>query len=165
MQIGCRSLLAMFRPVPMRTFGKRPNFTDAAYILLLDRAPMPCRIIERTLRIVHIVTADPKSVDQLFTLVLNNGAEKVFCRVVSAGDSYLVARYCYEYHADDTGRSYLGMTLDDAEAWKGHSNSRNKRKSRTSQRARLLPATSIFIALAALVAGAVVGGWLGYRVL
>lgn len=103
----------------MRSFGKRPNSAGVGLILQPDRPAMQCRVIERTLRIVRISTADPWRVGERFTLVLGNGNEKVFCRTVAIEDDYVMARYFGHEGCTDIGVTGYGTTLGELERWRG----------------------------------------------
>jgi hypothetical protein len=102
----------------MCAFGKRPNSTDIAFILQSDRAPAPCRVVERTLRVVRVSVADLNSVKRHFTLVLNNGEDKVFCSIISVGEDCLVARYSSHCSSENLGLASMDAALT-AERWKG----------------------------------------------
>ncbi len=103
----------------MRSFGKRPNSAGVGLILQPDRPAMQCRVIERTLRIVRISTADPWSVGEQFTLVLGNGNETVLCRTLSIEDEYVMARYSAHEDGTDISVTGSGSTLGELERWRG----------------------------------------------
>jgi hypothetical protein len=104
----------------MRSFGRRPNSADFALLVQSGRRPITCRVLERTLRIVRISVSDPRTIAHRFTLVLNNGNERVFCQALSYGEDYVMARYVSQEGADrEIGLTHISVTLSEAERWKG----------------------------------------------
>lgn len=103
----------------MRSFGKRPNSAGIALMLQPDKPAMQCRVIERTMRVVRVSTGDPSSIGPRFTLVLGDGHERVFCRTVSIGDDYVMARYSAQEDSADIGVTGSGTTLGELERWRG----------------------------------------------
>lgn len=103
----------------MRSFGKRPNSSGIGLILQPDKPATQCRVIERTLRVVRVSTGEPGNVGPRFTLVLGDGNERVFCRTVSIGDDYVMARYSAHEDGADIGVTGSGTTLGELERWRG----------------------------------------------
>jgi hypothetical protein len=104
----------------MRSFGRRPNSADFAHLMQFGRRPISCRVLERSLRVIRILVSEPRTVAQSFTLVLNNGNDRVFCQVLSYGDDFVMARYTSRDSADlEIGLTHMGASLSEAERWKG----------------------------------------------
>jgi hypothetical protein len=78
-------------------------------------------VVELTSRIVRLSLADMRHVERQFTLVLNNGKDRVFCSLVSNCEGYLVARYSSEDGAKDNGFTSTEAALT-ADRWKGTRN-------------------------------------------
>ncbi len=103
----------------MRSFGKRPNAIDYGVVLQFGKPPVSCRILERTLRVVRLAVADPKSIAQRFTLLFDNAQEKLVCQVISTGEDYVMARYSAQEGADrEIGLTRIGTTLGESSVGK-----------------------------------------------
>ena len=106
----------------MRSFGKRPNAIDYGVVLQSGKPPVTCRVLERTLRVVRLAVTDPKIIAQRFTLVFDNGRERVFCQVISTGEDYVTARYSAHESGDgEIGLTSIGTTLGEVDRWRGAS--------------------------------------------
>ena len=104
----------------MQKFGKRPNASDFATILQSGKPPLPCRIVERTQRVVRISLSDPANIARSFTLIFNNAREQVFCQTISIGENCVMARYASQESANrEIGLTSVVASLVEAERWRG----------------------------------------------
>lgn len=103
----------------MRHFGKRPNSADFASIVHPAAAPIPCKVAERTPRLLCLSVANPEVIPQRFMVVLNNGRDELFCELTSFGQNYVIARYASKGTERFEPSLTIGPTLNDAERWKG----------------------------------------------
>jgi hypothetical protein len=104
----------------MSGFGKRPNQTDYACILLPGAIPIACRVIDRTSRIVCLSVSKPENLPHRFQLVFNNGGITASCEIASFGQDYVLARYnANSVTSPDAAILANGITLGEAEDWKG----------------------------------------------
>ena len=114
------SISAKSRVSIVSSFGKRPNSNDFGVVLQLGKRPLSCRIIERTLRVVRLVVADPATVADQFKLVVDNGNMELFCKRLSAGEDCILARYSQAESAHSLmGLGDVAAYLEEAERWKG----------------------------------------------
>ncbi len=107
-------------PSIVRNFGKKANSADFGYILMEERPPISCRILERTLRVVRLSVEGYKELSREFTLIYQNGSENLLCQIIAHSDDGIVARYS----SKNRGRGQLdiidnSISLDDVERWRG----------------------------------------------
>ena len=105
----------------MPSFGKRHNAGDCGVILQFGKQPIPFRVVERTLRVVRLVVADPQKISGRFILVVDNGHEELCCQTLSTSHDYIMALYMAQDSADLTvGLTGAAVQLAVAERWKGY---------------------------------------------
>ena len=104
----------------MRNFGKKANSAEFGYILMDERPPISCRILERTLRVVRLSVEGYKELSREFTLIYHNGSEKLFCQIIAHTDDGIVARYSSkEPHRGRQDLIQGSISLGDVERWRG----------------------------------------------
>ena len=104
----------------MRSFGKRSNSSDFGFIIYEGQPARPCRIVDRSLKVIRLEFAGSKNVARQFLLVFDNGNEKLYCQTIALTEEGIIARYSREHNAGrEVSLNGGSITLGEAERWRG----------------------------------------------